>query len=322
MDSRRLDPSLGQSSRQEYASCITGCINPTMGSLRLDELHPGLVDDRLQAIAATTPGRAHQVRTILRQACSYAVRQQVWKSSPVHDLTPLPGRKKKARALTADELTELRAVIAAWQAGDPRRSPDIGRILDLALATGCRIGELTALQWDDVNLDAEPATVTVNSTTIYERGRGFIRQPHRKGGAAAITLILPEWARTLLLEQRSLVDAAIPWAFPSRAGTMRTPHNVRRSLRDALEASVLEGTTPHTMRATVATWIKRLADLDAASGQLGHGDTSVTAEHYIERATLGPDVRAILDRLAPEVPERGEAPDRDADAAASGDGSE
>lgn len=321
MVSRRLDPSLGQSSRDEYAACITSCIGPKMGALRLDELHAGVVDERLQDIAAATPGRARQARTILRQACSYGVRQQVWTVSPVHDLTPLPGRKKRAKALTMDELTQLRAVIAAWQAGDPRRSADIGRILDLAVATACRIGELTALQWEDVALDANPATVTVNATTVYERGRGFIRQPHRKGGAHAITLILPEWARALLADQRHLVDATVPWVFPSRAGTMRTPHNVRRSLRDALETSVLEGTTPHTMRATVATWVKRLADLDTASEQLGHGDTGVTQEHYIEQVTMGPDVRTILDRLAPEEPTADQLPDQDTDSTHADDGS-
>lgn len=299
LDSRRNDPSLGESSRQEYASCITSCINPAMGSLRLDELHAGLIDERLQAIAATAPGRARQARTILRQACSYAVRQQVWTVSPVHDLTPLPGRRKRAKALTVDELTQLRAVIAAWEAGDPRRSPDIGRILDLALATGCRIGELTALRWEQVDHEAQPATVTIDATTVYEKGRGFVRQPHRKGGAPAVTLVLPEWARRMLVVQRALVGPDTPWVFPSRAGTMRTPHNVRRSLRDALESSVLEGTTPHTMRATVATWVKRFADLDTASAQLGHGDTTVTEDHYIERAMNGPDTRSILDRLAP-----------------------
>lgn len=302
MLSRRNDPSLGQSSREEYTSCITGCIGPRMGSLRLDELKPGIIDENLQQIAEATPGRARQARTILRQACSYAVREGVWTVSPVHDLTPLPGRKKKAKALTIAELTELRAVIAAWQRGDARRSPDIGRILDTALATGCRIGEITALRWDQVDLAAKPATVTINATTVYERGRGFVRQPHRKGGAPAVTLILPEWAREMLIEQRVLVGESVVWVFPSRASTMRTPHNVRRSLRDALETSVLEGTTPHTMRSTVATWVKKFADLGTASEQLGHANKSVTEEHYIEQEMVGPDVRPILDRLAPAGP--------------------
>lgn len=55
---------------------------------------------------------------------------------------------------------------------------------------------------------------------------------------------------------------------------------------------------------TVATWVKRFADIDAASGQLGHVNKTVTQEHYIEHKTVGPDVRPILDRLAPPMDAR------------------
>jgi len=84
--------------------------------------------------------------------------------------------------------------------------------------------------------------------------------------------------------------------------TMRTPNNIRRSLRQALADSVLEGTTPHRMRATVATWIDRLEGLDKASEQLGHGNTDVTAAHYVDPVAQGPDVRLILDQLGPQPP--------------------
>lgn len=296
--SRRLDPTLGATSRLEYKGCIK-MMKDVMGEVRLSELDAGVVDEHLQSIAARTPSRARQARTILKQACSYGVRHRVWSVSPVHDLTALPGREKRARSLKKGELERLRTIVRQWQQADARRSPDILAILDLGLATGCRIGELAGLRWEDVNLESDPAEIVVAATVVYDDVRGLYRQEHRKGNAPALILTLPEWARDLLSQQRERVSANVPWVFPSRAGTMRTPNNYRRSLRQALAGTDLAGVTPHTMRATVATWVKDARDLEAASGQLGHGDSAVTAAHYIERATRAPDVRDVLDNLGP-----------------------
>lgn len=93
-----------------------------------------------------------QARTILRQACRYAVAHRVWPISPVQDLTPLPGRKKRASKLSTDGLATLRALISTWEKGDVRRTADICRIIDIGLATGCRIGEILALRCEDIDL--------------------------------------------------------------------------------------------------------------------------------------------------------------------------
>lgn len=299
--SRAGDPSLSAQSRDEYGRCIAASIVPAMGALRLEDLHPGLIDQHLQAMAATTPGRARQARTILRQACRWAVGHRVWPISPVQDLTPLPGRKKRASKLSTDGLATLRALISTWEKGDARRSADISRIIDIGLATGCRIGEILALRWEDIDLDRTPTTVDVSGTVVYVRGNGHFRQAHRKGGALDVRLRIPTWATDLLIAQRRRVPADVEWVFPSRDMTLRTPNNVRRSMRAALDASLLSGTTPHTMRSTVASWIKEFADVETASGQLGHRDTSVTEAYYLEHDVEAPDATAVLDRLGPST---------------------
>jgi integrase len=44
-------------------------------------------------------------------------------------------------------------------------------IIDLMLATGARIGEILAVRWVDVALDAARPTLTINGTTKTEPGR-------------------------------------------------------------------------------------------------------------------------------------------------------
>ncbi len=45
----------------------------------------------------------------------------------------------------------------------------------LLLATGARPAELLAVRWDDIDLDAEPPTLTITGTSAEIRGQGLIR---------------------------------------------------------------------------------------------------------------------------------------------------
>ena len=45
-------------------------------------------------------------------------------------------------------------------------------IIDLMLATGCRIGEILALRWSDLDLDGDLPTLTVSGTIKTETGTG------------------------------------------------------------------------------------------------------------------------------------------------------
>lgn len=83
--------------------------------------------------------------------------------------------------------------------------------------------------------------------------------------------------------------------FPTSAGTLWDPHNLRRALRDALKA--IEGfawLTPHVFRKSVATLIDAEATLEAAAAILGHSRASVTSAHYIAKAATAPDMSSIL----------------------------
>ena len=86
--------------------------------------------------------------------------------------------------------------------------------------------------------------------------------------------------------------------FASATGGLLDPHNVRRSLRDA-RGEDFTWVSTHTMRKTVATLIDRKSSLADAAAQLGHSGTDVTANHYVQRAHVAPDLSAVLQQLAP-----------------------
>ncbi len=249
-------------------------IGPRIGALRCGEVTPGVVDDFVQGVVVSQPGRARHARTIRRQSFAWAVRRGALDESPVHDLAALPATATKApRALSEEEVQRLRATLATWQAGDPRRSPDIARIFDLLLATGCRIGEVLALRWKDVDLASTPATVHIAATEVQDDTDGHHVQEARKGRARRVdehglVYRLPAWATAMLLVQQVAAGAS-QFVFPARGGGLRSQTNVRRSLRQALEGTEFAGVvTPHSMRRTVGTAVADELGVGAASRQL------------------------------------------------------
>ncbi|MCP3423851.1 hypothetical protein [Nocardioides pinisoli] len=67
-------------------------------------------------------------------------------------------------------------------------------IIDLLLATGCRIGEVLALRWTDIDLSATPPTVSISGTIKTETGKGTFRKAKPESDASKRTIALPPFA--------------------------------------------------------------------------------------------------------------------------------
>ncbi|THJ06191.1 hypothetical protein E7Z54_06110 [Nocardioides sp.] len=69
-------------------------------------------------------------------------------------------------------------------APDPGPTGDMADIIDLMLATGCRIGEILALRWSDLELDGDLPVLTVSGTIKTETGKGTYRKSTPKSTQA------------------------------------------------------------------------------------------------------------------------------------------
>ncbi|MEX5260397.1 tyrosine recombinase XerC [Kocuria sp. CPCC 205263] len=289
--------------RAEYRATVESTIVPALGGLLLREVTVGKLQRFLSALAADTPAKARNTKVVLSEMFGYAVRHDALERNLVRD-TRLPRvPKKPPRALTPEQFRTLRDNVRAWQlhpadTGRPR-TPDLLDALDVLAGTGLRIGELCALRWVDVDLEIERPTLTVTGTVVQVKGRGLVRQPMPKTDAGHRTVVLPAFVVAVLLRRSVAVregdDSGL--AFPSAALTLRSPHNLRRQLREA-RGEGFEWVTPHTLRRAVATLIDRHTSTEDAAAQLGHNGTAVTSRHYVERAALAPDLSAVLEQFA------------------------
>jgi integrase len=207
-----------------------------------------------------------------------------------------------ARAATSVEFDQVRAAVLAYasrKGPGPRRGRLLAAFVELLAATGARPNEVLALRWSEVDLLADPPTVTITGTLIDHgriAGKPLHRQDKRKHGVPPHTVLLPHFGVEALtrLVAESGMDGPV---FANRNGGWMSLANMRRSLRAALDAE-LPWMTPKALRATVATVVRDGAGAAQAQQQLSHVKLATTETHYLQRQTRGPDVRAVLDRYA------------------------
>src|SRR6185312_9199162 len=143
------------------------------------------------------PGAARSVRRVLNGVCGVAVRHGLMPVNPVRETEPISAGAKRVRALTPAEVEDLTDKLRTDQRAAALDLPDL---IDLGLATGCRIGELLAIRdgaFDedgDPVLDLDAGTVEINATVIRLKGQGLTIQSRPKTAAGWRVLALPPYA--------------------------------------------------------------------------------------------------------------------------------
>ena len=282
-----------------YRLLVRGRILPALGARRLREITVGTVDRFLRFEAEFTPSQARNARSVLRQIMSLAVRHDAIRSNPVVDAGRIRVKRRPPRALSLPEITRLRRHVAQYRTGPgihgPKPNNDIPDLVHVMLSTGARIGEALALRWCDIDLDSAPPTLTISGTIVEESGRPPYRKDSPKTKAGYRTLILPNHAVSVLERRREAGTS--DFVFPSRNGGIRPIQDVHRYWRQVIKGTEFEWVRLHVLRKTVATHLSDEIDDDHAARQLGHSSPDVTRRHYIQRATITPDVTSTLNEL-------------------------
>jgi integrase len=284
----------------EYQRIIENVINPAIGNIRLREATAGRLERLIKS--QESHSRRKKTKTVLKMMFDAAVIDDALPANPVSSTSRLRGQKNEVQALSVEDLNAVRSAVDAWMTNKrpgPKPNKDMPDIVDLLLATGCRIGEVLAIRWTDIDLTATPPIVSITGTIKTETGKGTYRKPKPKSDASERTIALPPFAVDVLIrrriEQRPNHYNAV---FATRNGTWHQVGNVERRWRTIRADTGFEWVTPHTFRKTVATLIDRLVDSDTAARVLGHSSDAITKEFYIEKDRSTPDVTHILQSFA------------------------
>ena len=226
-------------------------------------------------LARTSQGRAlSAVKGLLR----YAVREGVLAASPARAVRTPKAPKTLPRHLRPGEIEALLEAAGdpAGRAAEPA-SQALGRrdraILELLYATGLRVGELTGLDWPDLDLSAR---------VLRTLGKGGKERmvPFGRESERALRAWLTDWPQV----REAAGTAARPEdepVFLNHRGGRLTERSVRRLVDRAVEAAALAtGVHPHTLRHTFATHLLEAgADLRSIQELLGHSSLSTTQRY-------------------------------------------
>jgi integrase len=174
---------------------------------------------------------------------------------------------------------ELRETVAFWRA---------------LLLTGSRIGEIAALRWADVDLERKLLAVR-QAKTAKTKTKTLVIGP-------ALDALL----RSLV---RGVGSAPV---FIRANGDAMTREYLQTAFDRTMRHAGFEGQhgklTPHAIRHTAATWMRREGvALDRVQEILGHADNRMTLRYaHIRPVDLGPalDVLAAVEERAGEIRER------------------
>ncbi|MDK2960786.1 MAG: integrase/recombinase XerC [Bacillota bacterium] len=183
-------------------------------------------------------------------------------------------------------------VEALLQAPDTRTPLGLrdAALLEVLYATGARVGELVALNLEDINLAVGCARVL---------GKGRRERIVLLGGRAVDLLKRYLSAGRPKLMKAGKAGVVEPALFLSRLGRRLTVRQVRRLVAKYTEAAALNlHVSPHTLRHTFATHLlEHGADLRSVQELLGHASLSTTQIYtHVTRRRLYSEYRAAHPR--------------------------
>ncbi|WP_229790573.1 tyrosine-type recombinase/integrase [Mycetocola manganoxydans] len=303
-----LEGRISKTTRNLYERNMRTLVSPAFDSLTLREIGVARCDQFIKQLAKISYSRAKQARVVLRLALELAVRHEVLPRNPMDHVSRLHREPHIPDALMAPEVNTIRAAIAQWESAadhisGPKPDGQLGAIIEVMLGTSARIGEVLAVRRRDVDVTSPVPSIRLAGTIISRKGEQTFRQDHPKTARSTRVVAIPTFTADAVRQRLAKVGSLglDELLFQSRDGTPLTTANVRRQLRQVLEGAGIKGVTPHMFRRTVATAVNTNASIELASELLGHTDTKITVQHYIQRSEMvNPATAALLDRAFPK----------------------
>jgi integrase len=298
------DTDLSPKTLERYRQLAEQQIIPHLGTTPLQALRPVQISEwhatLLQSggaggrpLSARTVGHAHRV---LHRGLERALSLEMVIRNCAHAIRPPKVADTEVASLTATQIAEVLAQLD----GHP-----LHPIAALALGTGMRRGELCALAWGAVDLDA--GLVRVERSLEETKGRLRFKPPKTRSGHRVVSLPVSvvEIARAhrrKQAEQRLLLgigtagDDDLVFARPD--GSPLSPDNLSRDWRRAVNRLGLPRVMFHALRhSSASALIAAGLDVGSVSRRLGHANPATTLRIYTHQfAASDTEAAAAIDR--------------------------
>jgi integrase len=274
---------------ERYKQIVENDLIPGIGSINLHKLQPLQIENlyaeqRKSGRKNGKGGLSEQTilhhHRVLRKALAQAVRWNLLVANPADRVNPPRVRDTEVKPIDEMQCAWLIEVAQGTRLYIP---------IMLAVYTGLRRGEILALRWLDVDLEAGYADVRRALEYTKERGLVFKEPKSRRGrrrvslSGALVTALVQHKAH------QEELKAKLGQAYQDNGlvvcvedGTIWKPPAFDSSYRQLIIRRKLNGLTFHALRHSHASHLLRAGvDAKVISERLGHSKVSFTLDQYV-----------------------------------------
>ncbi len=280
-------PRLRPKTARDYSLLIERHIVPALGHIPLSALQPIHLQDfyrrtleagRLDGKGALSARSVVLIHVVVHAALKQAVKWQMVPRNAADAVDPPRPRRPKMTTLDADGVKKL---LAKTEGHRDRL------LIETAVRTGLRRGELLALRWEDIDLDAK--VLRVQHGLVRLDGHSTLAEPKTKGSRRQVPLsddavgVLREVRRAQAEQKLRLGgnygDRSLVFCNPD--GSVIEPSSVSHRFKELVEAAGFQGLRFHDLRHTYATLLlAKGVHPKVVQECLGHESISTTMDTY------------------------------------------
>ncbi|MDR0197642.1 MAG: site-specific integrase [Oscillospiraceae bacterium] len=269
--------------------CMKERLAPFIGHLRLRSITPGALNNAYDAMEknGVTPKYVRGLHVFTHVVLGVAFKEEIIPRNYAAAATPPKAERPRVAALTE---TQMRTFFSKLFADDKNYVYQV--LFSLLLVTGCRIGEICALSWRDV--DFEEGKINICRHFISgEKGRYIVHGC--KTAAGERELFLTDGVVKMLKKYREYYadrafrrdsewrggeDEAVFASF-KKPGSHIDPNTVRMWLKNFLSKNNLQKITPHQFRHTsISLQLQAGVSAPEAARRAGHARPDITLSIY------------------------------------------
>jgi integrase len=251
-----------------YRQALNHRALPQLGSKRLTAFSHAMLQDLADRLSAQglSPSSVRNTILPLRAIFRRAHRRGDVAVNPTVNLTLPVVRGQRVRVAAPTEVGPLLDALR----------PDDRAIYATALYAGLRLGELQALQWDDVDLTAN----LIHVRRSWDRQAGFVAPKSRSGNRRVP--ITPTLRRELLNHRLQQGTGGRGFVFPNNRGSKPfNPGTLSLHTSKAWEEAGLAAIGLHECRHSYAAYmIAAGINSKALSAYMGHASITITLDRY------------------------------------------
>lgn len=271
-----IHPRVKPATLQKYESLTHNHILPAFGNCSLSSITKTMVNEFTEKhmengrIGGGTLSRKtiNDILVVLSLAMSFAEEEWDFQAPKIQLVRE---EKREARVLTREEQARLTTFLL-----DKMDIYKFGTLL--ALYTGIRVGELCALQWEDISDDCVCVSKTMQRLRQPESGKTSVVVGSPKSSSSLRKIPLPSFLKPYVDRFR----ASGGYVIHTQRRECAEPRSMQLKFSQIVEQCALKDVTFHTLRHTFATrCIESGFDVKTLSEILGHADVKTTLNRYV-----------------------------------------